>query len=70
MEGGAIGDTARFDDPYESGAPCFLYNALTPEYDDVVIVSEIARTRSDALMLEQIPAPRKTRVFGIVHEWG
>lgn len=69
MEGGAIGDTARFDDPYESGAPCFLYNALTPSYDDVVIVSEVGRTNSDVRMLEQLPSDRSTRVFGIVHEW-
>lgn len=69
MEGGAIGDTARFEDPYESGAPCFLYNALAPVYDDVVIVSEVVRSDSDVRMLDQLPDNRSTRVFGIVHEW-
>jgi hypothetical protein len=69
MEGGAIGDTATFDDPYESGAPCFLYNALTPEYDDVVVVTEVPRSASDVRMLEQLRPDRRTRVFGVVHEW-
>lgn len=69
MEGGAIGDTAYFDDPYESGAPCFLYNALTPSYDDIVVVTEIVRTTSDVRMMDQLPKGRETRVFGIVHEW-
>jgi len=69
MEGGAIGDTARFDDPYESGAPCFLYNALTPVYDDIVVVTEIVRTRSDLQMMDQLRDGRTTRVFGVVHQW-
>jgi len=69
MEGGAIGDTARFDDPYQSGAPCFLYNALTPVYDDVVVVTEVPRTTSDLQMLDQLPDGRKTRVTGVVHQW-
>ncbi|MFZ3481776.1 phosphoribosyltransferase domain-containing protein [Sphingomonas sp. 3-13AW] len=68
MEGGAIGDTAHFDDPYGSGAPCFLYNALTPTYDDVVVVSEVGRTTSDVKVLSNL-RDRTTRVFGVVYQW-
>lgn len=72
LEGGAIGNTCRFPDPYRSGADCFLYNARRSDYDRIVIVAEVPEGEAPdmaSIMAEQLPAGHTTKVERVVFSW-
>lgn len=72
LEGGAIGDTCRFPDPYRSGADCFLYNALGAAYDRIVIIGEVPAGEAPdmaGIMAGQLPGNHGTKVERVVFSW-